>query len=661
MTPAHSLALSLRSQGISAIPVKPGPEKKPALRSWKKYQTENPTDAELGAWFANGDSVAVVAGEVQCLDIDQKHAPVGRNLIQEFCERAKAAGLGDLLVRLVCQTTVSGGAHFVWRCGSELRNLKLASLPSHETLIETRGDGGYFLVAPSPGYALVSGSFARLPILTEDERDDLLSVARSFDESTKREAASKPAPGLPGALSPCDDYDLRADVPELLRAHGWTPAGGKHWTRPGKARGVSASWDVVPGRFWVFSSSTQFEPQHLYRPYAVFAMLECGGDFAEAARRLRRMGYGDTSPRKDHHHDGEPGGMGLAPEAAGIETPKATGTAESEDQKILAMLAARAFDPHKEPPPTVPVYSLAGICVCTAGNLTAVTAQAKVGKSAFLGAMLAAAMHHEDHGEADLLGVTGANADGKAVLHFDTEQSRDDFWRLVDRSRKRARTLVTPDWLHAYSVADLPVRLSRKAIRLAMEQAAAVHGGIHSVFLDGVADFVCDVNDAEECNGFVAELHALAIAYSCPIICVIHLNPGGEKERGHLGSQLVRKAESNLKLEKDGDVSVVWSEKQRRAPIFKDKGPRFSWSEELMMHASVDAPKRTSKKVNDLRELAVEIFEGAPRMRFMEVAQAVSKARDLVLPTAKRRVSEMLSAEVIQRAGLGFYELTPNP
>jgi hypothetical protein len=34
------------------------------------------------------------------------------------------------------------------------------------------------------------------------------------------------------------------------------------------------------------------------------------------------------------------------------------------------------------------------------------------------------------------------------------------------------------------------------------------------------------------------------------IVGVIHFNPGGEKTRGHLGSQLERKAETNLRLDK---------------------------------------------------------------------------------------------------------------
>ena len=52
-----------------------------------------------------------------------------------------------------------------------------------------------------------------------------------------------------------DDTGLALLAP-LLRLLGDHPQVG---TRPGKDRGVSASWDVIPGRFWVFSTSTAFE------------------------------------------------------------------------------------------------------------------------------------------------------------------------------------------------------------------------------------------------------------------------------------------------------------------------------------------------------------------------------------------------------------------
>ncbi|MSU34356.1 MAG: hypothetical protein EXS36_04470 [Pedosphaera sp.] len=139
----------------------------------------------------------------------------------------------------------------------------------------------------------------------------------------------------------------------------------------------------------------------------------------------------------------------------------------------------------------------------------------------------------------------------------------------------------------------------RLLLTLLLETAKADLGGVHSVFIDGIADLVLDVNDAAESNAFVAELHALAIQFECAIVLVIHLNPGGQakggtpKTRGHLGSQLERKSETNLRLDKDEDVAVVWSDKNRHAPIPKDKGTRFEWSDEHRMHVSTTAGGRS--------------------------------------------------------------------
>lgn len=104
--------------------------------------------------------------------------------------------------------------------------------------------------------------------------------------------------GTVGELTPGDDYDLRGDFKEVLLAHGWTKLGEHGWTRPGKTTGVSATFDKVPGRFYVFSSSTEFETNHTYRPWHIFALLECGGDFTKAARELGAKGYGEQKQRK---------------------------------------------------------------------------------------------------------------------------------------------------------------------------------------------------------------------------------------------------------------------------------------------------------------------------------------------------------------------------
>lgn len=57
-------AIEYRDVGLCALPALHG-EKRPAVVSWKEYQTRLPETAELTAWFANGcDSVCLVSGAV---------------------------------------------------------------------------------------------------------------------------------------------------------------------------------------------------------------------------------------------------------------------------------------------------------------------------------------------------------------------------------------------------------------------------------------------------------------------------------------------------------------------------------------------------------------------------------------------------------------------
>jgi len=102
------------------------------------------------------------------------------------------------------------------------------------------------------------------------------------------------------ALTPGDDYDACGDFSALLTTHGWTKCPGG-WTRPGKTIGLSATFDKVPGRFYVFSSSVPgFEPNHVYRPWHVYAILNNGGDFVAAARDLGSKGFGQQTRQQQN-------------------------------------------------------------------------------------------------------------------------------------------------------------------------------------------------------------------------------------------------------------------------------------------------------------------------------------------------------------------------
>jgi hypothetical protein len=312
-----------------------------------------------------------------------------------------------------------------------------------------------------------------------------------------------------------------------------------------------------------------------------------------------------------------------------------------------AFLDERRFDSSRHPPELRPVFKLTGKCIATPGNLATITAPAKVGKTAVIEAMLAAAM--AGMGDADCLGFSSFNPDRRAVLHFDSEQSKDDHWHSVNRALKRARIAAAPSWLGSYCLTGCDYRQSWMHVLEAIRRANGEQGGIHSVFLDGAADFIADVNDAAESNAFVAKLHATAIEHVCPIICVIHFNPGSEKSRGHLGSQLERKAETNLRLDKAEGVTVIWSDKQRRAPIPKDCGPCFEWSGTEQMHVTARSRMECADEA-ERGELA-ELFRDAlgKPAGFADLIRGIM-GLGMSRPTAARRINRGLTS-LVYKAG----------
>lgn len=285
MTATEELALLFKSRYQTAcVPV--ARDKTPLVK-WGKYRNRLPEDGEIRVWFSGNNSIAVVAGKVQCIDFDEKYSA---GIFGKLKRRCAENAMGALVDGLLCQCTPSGGYHLVFVCEPDERNAKLAVAENGNVAIETRASGGYFLIAPSEGYEIVSGSIGNIPTISPDERDELFSVARSFDTHS-REKQVYGTSELPG-----DDFDTKADVPELLRSCGWTHVGGDYWRRPGKSRGISATLNRIPNRFFVFSSSTDFEPNVAYKPWHVYAVLKCGGDFRRAAAELSRSGYGRHGP-----------------------------------------------------------------------------------------------------------------------------------------------------------------------------------------------------------------------------------------------------------------------------------------------------------------------------------------------------------------------------
>jgi hypothetical protein len=183
------------------------------------------------------------------------------------------------------------------------------------TLIETRGEGGYCLVPPSPAtchplhrpYVLAQGDFAHIPPITADERAILLNCARALNEYVEPERVSTPRQDTgPNGNRPGDLYAATAVWPDILLPHGWRVVTHRgevtFWRRPGKNRGISATTGYCGDRLYVFSSNAHpFEPERAYNKFAAFALLNAGGDFIKAATMLACQGFVNAHARQLTH------------------------------------------------------------------------------------------------------------------------------------------------------------------------------------------------------------------------------------------------------------------------------------------------------------------------------------------------------------------------
>ena len=310
----HTALLAL-SDGISCLPIVADGTKRPAV-TWKAYQKQLPTSSDVRRWFHGKDrGIAVITGQIssglEALDFDT------RDIYHAWARRMGEKGLTLLLERLergYLEESPSG-IHLLYRCACREGNQKLARRhvagSKHIiSLIETRGEGGYVIVAPSGGqvhpsgkpYRLVRGGIGSILMITQQERHDLLALARTFDEllSTSVPVADKlpvPAERRSDSLRPGDRYNQAIAWETLLPLYGWelvrSVGGQGWWRRPGKdGPGVSATTNYADSDLlYVFSTSTCFEPGRGYSKFAAYAYLAHRGDFTAAARALIRQGY----------------------------------------------------------------------------------------------------------------------------------------------------------------------------------------------------------------------------------------------------------------------------------------------------------------------------------------------------------------------------------
>lgn len=199
-----------------------------------------------------------------------------------------------------------------------------------------------------------------------------------------------------------------------------------------------------------------------------------------------------------------------------------------------------------EKPEDLPVFiHIQNTPIATSGNHSLIIGKKKSRKTLFLIWLVVQYIRN------------GGNADD--ILICDTEQSKKHVWKVRERIYK-----MTGEWVKIISLRGLNPAERREVIAGAVDE-----NNFKVVVIDGIRDLLSNINDPDQCTGLVTWIEHLTVSKNLSIINVLHQNKTDNNARGHLGSELLNKAEVTIELELDekANCTIVRCESSREKPF----------------------------------------------------------------------------------------------
>lgn len=133
------------------------------------------------------------------------------------------------------------------------------------------------------------------------------------------------------------------------------------------------------------------------------------------------------------------------------------------------------------------------------------------------------------------------------------------------------------------------------------------------------------------------------------------------KLRGHIGSELQRKAAGILSIEKDEvpELSVVKALKVRDGSPLDVPMILFGWDKKQGMHiyrGEKSKEDKEQRKTSDLISIVNDIFLNVDKLPYSEMTQALMRELDVKDRTAKKYIAYMKDQGILSQDTSGNYK-----
>lgn len=160
--------------------------------------------------------------------------------------------------------------------------------------------------------------------------------------------------------------------------------------------------------------------------------------------------------------------------------------------------------------------------------------------------------------------IKGHNTEEKFVIEFDTEQSKYHTQRVL---RRVIEMVGNPyEYYKGYSLRKLEPKERIQLIEWVLYESE-YRDKIGLVTIDGYADLIKDFNNLEESTMLSNNLLKWTDETKCHITGILHSTFGSRKPTGHAGSSVLKKAETVVFTEADGENTKVTCDYSRNVSL----------------------------------------------------------------------------------------------
>lgn len=227
--------------------------------------------------------------------------------------------------------------------------------------------------------------------------------------------------------------------------------------------------------------------------------------------------------------------------------------AYSADQKkaLLSQALLKATHEFEAPPICLEIAGDFGNQIfATLGNFSTILARPKVGKTTFTAIAVSSLLS----GLRTLQFVPYLPNKRKNILWIDTEQGKPECVKTI---RFLSKLVNEDETKHPDNFYFLSFRQFNYTQRIELtEYAINYFPDLSFVVIDGIRDFVSSINDEREATAIADKLLKWTQEKNIHILTILHQNKGDANARGHLGSELMNKAETVAKLSREENTGT---------------------------------------------------------------------------------------------------------